>query len=309
MLKLLKILISFSKSERLSLASLLVLMAGLLVWPCFVPEPASSVADMDRFKRHIDSLSQLMPADEAKEPSFTFNSQQTSRRTDKRHEARRINYVNFDPNTADTAMFRQLGFSPKQAVVIINYRSTGAIFRTPNDFKKVFVVSDDHFERLKPYILIDTAALPKRAPFDSLRYPKREKRIVEINTADTAALIRVNGIGERTALQIVAYRKRLGGFASIEQLREIYNMTDERFEQIARQVTVDTSLFTRIDLKTASDSVLRVHPYIGAYDARGIILFRRVAGAEACTIDALITNNVLKKEVAEKLRPYTKAKP
>ncbi|MDR2361849.1 MAG: helix-hairpin-helix domain-containing protein [Prevotellaceae bacterium] len=313
MIALLKRLVSFSGSERIGVAVLLVLLSGLIIWPNLIPSPTSSVADMDNFKRHIDSLSRLLPADNDVEPFFTFDYQRKNRDTDyKQYEKRKINYVHFDPNTADTTMFEQLGFSPKQAAAIVNYRSHGAVFRTPDDFKKVFVVSDEHFERLKSYIHIDTVALPKIQPrvrFDSLRFPKREPRIVEINAADTAELKLVNGIGEATARQIVAYRKRLGGFATIEQLREIRGMTDERFEQIALQITVNTDLFTRIDLKTASDTVLKAHPYIGAYAARGILHFRQVAGAEACTVDALITNNILKKDIAEKLRPYAEIKP
>ncbi|MDR0729217.1 MAG: helix-hairpin-helix domain-containing protein [Prevotellaceae bacterium] len=313
MIERLKILVSFSRSERIGLAVLIVLLSGLIIWPNLVPSPTSSVEDMASFKRYIDSLSRLMPVDDAREPSFTFDYQRKDRYTDyKRYEKRKINYVYFDPNTADTTMFGQLGFSPKQAATIVNYRSQGAVFRTPDDFKKVFVVSDEHFEQLKSYIHIDTAALPKIQPrvrFDSLRFPKREPRIVEINAADTAELKLVNGIGEATARQIVAYRKRLGGFATIEQLREIRGMTDERFEQIALQITVNTDLFMRIDLQTASDTVLKAHPYIGPYVARGILHFRQVAGAEACTVDALITNNILKKDRAEKLRPYVETKP
>ncbi|MDR0668167.1 MAG: helix-hairpin-helix domain-containing protein [Prevotellaceae bacterium] len=311
MLKRLKILISFSKSERVGLAVLLVLLAWFIIWPHLVPPPQSSVMDMDEFKRRIDSLSRLPSLEDDNEPSFTSVYQRKDHYKDyKKYEKPPINYVHFDPNTVDTQVFEQLGFSPKQAVTIVNYRSRGAVFRTPDDFKKVFVVSDEHFERLKPYIRIDTAALPKllpRARFDSLRYPKREPRIVEINTADTAELRWVNGIGAFTAQQIVSYRKRLGGFARIEQLREIRGMTDERFEQIALQITLDTTSFTRIDLRVADEAILKAHPYIGAYAARGILLFRRMSGAEACTIDALITNNILKKDVAEKLRPYVES--
>jgi len=50
--------------------------------------------------------------------------------------------------------------------------------------------------------------------------------------------------------------------------------------------------------------VLKQHPYIGAYAARGIVHFRKVSGANACTVDALVKNNVLKPEQAEKLRAY-----
>jgi DNA uptake protein ComE-like DNA-binding protein len=96
----------------------------------------------------------------------------------------------------------------------------------------------------------------------------------------------------------------LGGFASIEQLREIRNMTAERFEQIAPQFTIDTTLLTLIDLQTAERDALARHPYIGAYAARGIVHFRTTQGY--CNIDALVKNNVLPAGKAEQLRPYCK---
>jgi competence ComEA-like helix-hairpin-helix protein len=302
MKQLLKILASFSTSERIGLAVLIGLLTGLIWIPHLMPLREREPMDVAAFKHKIDSLSQFVRS----ENTVSLPSLSDYRRNDndRSYEKKKAVYTPFDPNTADTLLFEQLGFSPKQAAAIINYRAHGAVFRTPDDFKKVFVVSPEHFEQLQSYIHIDTAALPKRPHYDTTRFQRRERPIIEINAADTAALQLVNGIGAITANRIVAYRKRLGGYASIEQLREISGMTDERFEQIALQITVNTDLYTRINLQTADETVLKTHPYIGAYAARGIVHFRQVAGAASCTVDALIQNNILKKETAEKLRPY-----
>ena len=43
---------------------------------------------------------------------------------------------------------------------------------------------------------------------------------VSLNTADTTALKRIPGIGSYYASRIADYRKKLGGFASAEQILE-----------------------------------------------------------------------------------------
>ncbi len=306
MKKISKILLSFSKSERIGLAVLLSLLALFIILP-YLYSPKPDDTGFEVFKQKIDSLALLLPASndtnvvEVRDvaPAYTQRRQ------------KEYNLSPFDPNTADAATFEKLGFSPKQAASIINYRSKGAVFRTPDDFKKVYVVSPELFARLRPYIRI--AEHYQRPPAkenlqqDNIRYQTREPVVVELNAADTTELQKVRGIGSYTALQIVKYRGQLGGFVSVNQLREIRSMTEERFEQIAPQITVDNTLIQPIDLQAADERTLKAHPYIGAYDARGIIRFRTHQGGEACTIDALIRNNILKADKAEKLRAYCPA--
>ena len=54
--------------------------------------------------------------------------------------------------------------------------------------------------------------------------PKLPPVVVEINTADSAELMRLNGIGASFSRRIVKYRNLLGGFISKEQLLEVYGM-------------------------------------------------------------------------------------
>jgi competence ComEA-like helix-hairpin-helix protein len=290
----------FSKTERIGVAVLLVLLTAFQVAP-HIFSSHSATPDFSVFTKKIDSLSQILSPIESEmievsDVAYNYSKRHASARTP-------ASLFTFDPNTADANTFERLGFSQKQAAVIVNYRAKGAVFRRPDDFKKIFVVTPERFEQLKPYIQI--AEIFKTPPkTDSAYFPKRETVIVELNTADTSELVKIRGIGAYTAMQIVRYREQLGGFATIGQLREIRNMTAERFEQIAPQVTVDTTLLTLIDLQTADREVLARHPYIGAYNARGIIHFRSTQGA--CDIDALVKNNILDAGKAEQLRPYCK---
>lgn len=122
----------------------------------------------------------------------------------------------FDPNTADVEELQRLGFSPKQAAAIDNYRKKGGRFRRPGDFAKSFVVSEEMFARLEPYI----------------RIPK-----VNLNTADSAALDALPGIGPYLVRKILEHRKEIGAFASPEQLMDIDYFDRERYEALKDLVT------------------------------------------------------------------------
>jgi len=59
----------------------------------------------------------------------------------------------FNPDTASAATFEALGFSAKQAQVLLNYRkSLGGSFDTPERFARSYVVDSARFQTLKPYL-------------------------------------------------------------------------------------------------------------------------------------------------------------
>jgi hypothetical protein len=71
-------------------------------------------------------------------------------------------YFNFDPNKIGVAEWVKLGFTEKQATTIEHYKQKGAIFYKAEDLKKLYVMTDEHYEKLLPYVQIDGNALPKR---------------------------------------------------------------------------------------------------------------------------------------------------
>ena len=133
----------------------------------------------------------------------------------------------FDPNVADSALLCRVGFPSFMARNLIRYRSKGGVFRTPESLKRIYGMTDSLYQTLEPYITIgpdfqhrDT--LPwKTAPVDSLEMKYAEGTVIELNHADTVQLKRIPGIGRGLARMIVAYRQRLGGFVSVDQLQEI----------------------------------------------------------------------------------------
>jgi competence protein ComEA len=61
---------------------------------------------------------------------------------------------------------------------------------------------------------------------------------LNINTATAGDLEAIPGIGLKTAERIVAYRKKHGGFAKIEDIMKVPGIKEKRFEKIKRHLTI-----------------------------------------------------------------------
>ena len=193
---------------------------------------------------------------------------------------RKVESFLFDPNTASEDELCRLGFSPKQARSIINYRDKGGRYRRREDFAKSFVVSDSIYRRLEAYIDIPQ---------------------LDLNLADSAAFDALPGIGGWFASKMVEYRTRLGGYSYKEQLMDIWKFDQEKFDALADLVTVSPEYMTPYPLWTLPADSLRRHPYIRNYEtARAIVMFRENTPQEKLTMVALIDAGILSPDYALK---------
>ncbi len=235
----------------------------------------------------------------------------------------------FDPNTIDLEGLQRLGFSPRQAQAILNYRKAGAVFRKPRDFARCHTVSEQQYARLESYIRIgkefqqppagqkDTARrrwtaetpLPDTQPArkwitEDLPAPLT----TELNGADSAALVALRGIASLSAGRIIAYRTRLGGFARAEQLREVVGVTEENYQLILQQIFVDRSKIQKIDINFASPERMGTHPYLPPRTVDKILKNRQLKGGWSSTQE-LIEQHILSREQADRLEPYLSFSP
>jgi len=62
--------------------------------------------------------------------------------------------------------------------------------------------------------------------------------LININTADQRALETLPGVGETTALAIISFREKSGGFTVIEDIMKVAGIKEGRFEAIREYITV-----------------------------------------------------------------------
>ena len=216
----------------------------------------------------------------------------------------------FDPNALDSTGFVSLGIRPKIARNIVKYRSKGGKFRQPHDFSKIYGLSESQFNELLPYIVI--AEEVKRAEgvregqgvdFEKKEDAEKPVLLVELNAADTAELKKIRGIGPVFSCRIVEYREKLGGFADKNQLKEVYGIKPEIYDQIEEYVSVDTQTINKIPINTASVERLVKHPYLRFYAAKAIYDQRRKL-KKLTSADDLKNLKDLPEETLEKILPY-----
>ena len=83
---------------------------------------------------------------------------------------------------------------------------------------------------------------------------------VELNSADSAALDALPGIGPYYARQILAYRERLGFYADISQLLDIRGMDTARLRRLADRLYIAPESLRPLDLYTMPLDSLAAHP-------------------------------------------------
>ena len=232
----------------------------------------------------------------------------------------------FDPNTVDSLSLIGFGLTPKQVQTFLRYRRAGAVFRTSESIAKVYGLSAEDVSRLQPYVRIAPEYAERSKPVyyerETVRqksvangsargngaerkrnYPEKFDRLTKVdpNTADTALLQRIPGVGTWISRNIVEQRKRLGGFHAVEQLLEVKYFSPELLEWF--EVDTLTAKIEKISINTASFQRLNSHPYIAYEQARDLLRYIRLYGRIA-DIDALRRTGIFAEDELARLQPY-----
>lgn len=202
----------------------------------------------------------------------------------------------FDPNMADEATLMYFGFNRYHASNLVSYRNSGGRINKAEDLLKIYGVDSSFYNRVAEYIAIEPAD-------DTPVVEPEETLLIELNSADSAQLVRLNGIGPYFSARIIRYRNLLGGFHSKEQLKEIYNFPEETYERVKEFVYVDTSAVKQIRINFAEYRELLRHPYLEKKHVEAILEYRGSAGAFKDVSEMQLIKGV-DEECFEKIRPY-----
>jgi competence protein ComEA len=130
-----------------------------------------------------------------------------------------------------------------------------------------------------------------------------QRPLLEINTCDSASLEALPGIGPVLSARIIKFRKLLGGFASVNQLREVYGLSEEVFNIISLKVYADSTAVRKIKINSAEYKELIRLPYFEKYEVTAILKYRELKGSIK-SMDEMIFNKLIAREKTEKIRPY-----
>lgn len=218
------------------------------------------------------------------------DSVQRLRKPFERRERVAVPLVPFRIDTMTARFLRAIGFTKRQAEAIADYNTLVGGFRDEEELCDYPIIGDSAGRRLAAYAIFPERRRPLHDP-------------VELNTADSAALRAVSGIGEKTVGAILDYRRRLGGFCRVEQLAEVRGVTERNYERIVKQISVDSCKISKIDINFATPKAMAEHPYIAPRTLRKILKQRQLKGGWS-TLEELIEGEILTREEAARLRPY-----
>ncbi len=210
----------------------------------------------------------------------------------------------FDPNTIEEAGWQRLGVRDKTISTIKNFLSKGGKFYKAEDIKKIWGLNEELAGKLIPYIRIE------KKEYAAAEKPVYEKKtyapaIIDINTADTAALIALPGIGSKLAQRIVSFRDKLGGFHTVDQVGETFGLPDSTFQKLKPRLRLDNNTLRQVNINTATFDELKAHPYI-KYTIGNAIFQYRVQHGNFSSMKDLKKIMLVTDEVYNKLLPYVK---
>jgi len=210
----------FTRLERMgsiALLALCILLYALPAWFRYFRPNRST--DFANFQADIQKFRQSMPA-----RAFPMTNTMSAEK------------FAFDPNTATLEDFLRLGLPEKTAQSICNYRNKGGQFRKAEDFKKIYSLKPEEYERLLPYVRI--ASEEHAAEYQ--KKPREEQAPAcpfDPNTADESLLRRL-GLASHTVKSILNYRSKGGVFRKKEDLQKIYTLSEADYQRLEPYIAI-----------------------------------------------------------------------
>lgn len=203
----------------------------------------------------------------------------------------------FSLDTVGIGYLQGIGFTRRQAELVIKYRDMIGGYRSIEEFEECYAVDSAMAARLRPYLIFP--------PRDTLK-PYDKERVefpIDLNSADSVMLCRVAGIGAKSASHILFYRELLGGYHSVSQILELKVVTEENFQRILPQIYCDSAKIKKININFARPKELEVHPYISNRMLRQIINNRELKGGWS-NLEEMIEDDIFSAEEAARIAPY-----
>jgi competence ComEA-like helix-hairpin-helix protein len=269
---------NFNRIERRGVVVLLMLLVFLLLLNLMLPYffKANDI-DFSAFEKEVMEFEVNQ-----KRISDSINSSRSYQKTD----ISRLQPFPFDPNNLPENKWKEMGLTDRQIKIIKNYEAKGGHFYNKNDLKKIYGISTEEFEVLKPYIRIEQQ-------FDEKQESKPE--VVEIhpfpfdpNELDEEEWLSM-GLREKLVKTILKYREKGGKFYESEDLKNIYGMRENEFIALETFIHIkkDTvRIFEKkinandlmLDINAADTLDLQQLKGIGPSYARRIVKYRERLG-------------------------------
>ena len=144
-----------------------------------------------------------------------------------------------------------------------------------------------------------TSSTKPSEPKAPVASPSKAIPVMDINVADSLALVALPQIGEVMASRIHRYRDRLGGFVAFDQLFEVKGMDSARFATIKPYIILENKEIRKLDVNRDEFKTLLRHPYLEYDQVKALVNHRERKG--------LIKNWEQLKGIVGEVNPFLEA--
>ncbi len=281
----------FSRKEQLGVAALSGIILILIVLLNIKRErQLNSVFQINKnTSDYFLALDSINKSDE----NVQFNNQYSNKN--------KPNLAVFDPNKIRLKDWVDLGFSVKQSESILSYRKNYGPFQRKEDLAKLYVISSDKFAEIEPYIQIENNwnQLEKNEN-NILNEDNIEPKRINLNQSTKEDLVKLKGIGPVFADRIIAFREKIGGFVSQNQIEQLYISEDAK-AILSEKADLDLQFIRKRNINTATKKELKNIPYSNWTVVAAILKYREVE--KIVNLDFLTESEISVKD-KEKLQLY-----
>jgi len=255
-------------------------------------------------KSDVAKIYGLSPTHYEQLKPYILLPENTNKKQYPKAEKTTITYFDFNPNTISKTEWKKLGFKDWQIKTIFNYKAKGGSWKSKADVKKIYGLSESDYNKLAPHILLPETTSKKEYASNKKDYTKK----VNINTATAKELTNLKGINsEKYAAIIIKQRTNLGGFIKKEQLKEVWNMSEETYNGFIQQVELGNGNTSKININTATTDQLKKHPYIDWKTANAIFKYHKANG-NYTKVEDIKKIHLINSDTYLKIKPYLKVK-
>lgn len=304
LIQIFKYFLTLSKSEQRGIVALLVLI--LLSFSAYYYLPSfikNKEGDFTEFKAEIADFRKTQ---QTIHDSLRIIRLQNTGELDRELARQKLKPFPFDPNKLPAEAWTALGLTERQIKSIKKYEANGGKFRRKEDLKKLYAISDVEYEILEPFIRIKLSFEPKTEGEIGSNDRSAYYFYVEINSTDSAMLVKHLKLEPWLVARLIKYRNLLGGFYRKNQLYEVYGFDSIAIAKRSKFIRIDVSRIQQLDLNNSTFKQLVRHPYISYKLTQYIVNTRKTNGGFK-SIDEINESPLVSESLFLKLKPYLKA--